>query len=95
MTSATSNTHVVVNIQDKKETKHNIFTGCFGGRRVKNIPQDNDLHVTDAFRKEFQAKPKDGSTELIRTRPIRFNKDTGKMEVAYNGGSGLEWKPLQ
>lgn len=68
---------------------------CFGsllGRKVKRNP--NPGEPTEAFRKEFGSNI-DHSTDLIRSRPIRYNQETKKIEVATNTGIGIIWKPIQ
>lgn len=68
--------------------------GCFGTLLGRKVKKEVPGHPTEAFRREFRANS-DHSTDLIRSRPIRYNQDTKQMEVASNSGIGIVWKPIK
>lgn len=74
--------------QDSYEVEQKTsFFCCYIRKKVRKV---NPAEPTKAFKKEF--KPKDG--DLVRTKPIRYNPETQKMEVGHNGGAGVVWKPI-
>lgn len=63
---------------------------CIYWRKAKKLSQPSNA-PTKAFKKEFSPLKKEG---LAASPPIRMNSETGNMEVAYNDGAGIRWRPL-